>query len=136
MSIETMHHLENEETARLRVEQAKAFKKIAAESGLKFDVYLPSGLAVWILDMVEKGIFIDPSEAIFVLMGQAKDLDPHDDLKTEILKRRLDESIRSADSGLVYSGEDVLNRMKQRHTVPRKEPALWKKIPLHQDSNR
>lgn len=40
----------------------------ASEGGLKFEAYLPSGLAEWVLDMVEKGIFRDPAEAVFVYM--------------------------------------------------------------------
>jgi hypothetical protein len=34
-----------------------------------------------------RGDFFDPSEAAFVLLGEAKDLEPHADLRRELLKR-------------------------------------------------
>jgi antitoxin ParD1/3/4 len=55
-------------------ERARLLRQQAAAGGLKFETYLPSGLAEWVLDMVEKGIFRDPGEAVFVYMSQAQDI--------------------------------------------------------------
>jgi len=66
--------MESDETARQRVEQARV-KPQSSRGGLKFEAYLTPDLAVWVLDMVEQGIFLDPSEAVFVFMGQAKDME-------------------------------------------------------------
>lgn len=68
------HWLETDKTAQQRVDQARSLKEQAKTGGLKFEAYLPSSLAEWVLDMVEDGVFLDPCEAIFVYMGQAKDI--------------------------------------------------------------
>lgn len=119
--------MENESTARQRIAQASTLKSQASTGGLRFKTYLMPDLAVWVLDMVERGVFIDPSEAVFVLMGQAKDIEPHDDLKQEILKRQLETSIEQAESGQSYTSEEVrqhLDEVMKNKT----EPAVWQKI--------
>ena len=74
--------------------QATALKEQARKGGLRFEAYLPVGLAEWVLDYVERGVFVDPSEAVFVILGEHKDLEPHADLRQEALKR----SIQAANS--------------------------------------
>lgn len=77
--------------------------------------------------MVEDGIFLDPCEAVFVYMGQAKDIEPHDDLKKEILKRRIQQGVADAETGRTYTTDEVkqrLEEMRRRKT----DPAVWKKI--------
>ena len=71
------------------IAQAMALQEQARKGGLRFEVFLPPGLAEWVLDFVERGVFVDPSEAVFVILGEHRDLEPHDDLRTEILKRSL-----------------------------------------------
>ncbi|MEM9158619.1 MAG: hypothetical protein AAGB46_06180 [Verrucomicrobiota bacterium] len=119
--------LESKEAARRRIEQAQTLKPIAAENGLKFEVYLPSDLGAWILDLVEKGDFLDPSEAVFVFMKQARELDPHNDLKQELLKRTLDK--RTNSDSRTYTIEEVKAQLEEslKH---RPDPVSWKKIPL------
>ena len=86
--------LESDETAKMRIDQAKTLReKIATESGLSFEAYLIPSLAEWVLQMVEDGDFVDPCEAVFVFMQQAKELHDHEDLRTELLKRRLQKSM-------------------------------------------
>ena len=75
------------------IAQAKALREQASKGGLRFDVFLPSGLAEWVLDFVERGVFVDPAEAVFVILGEHKNLEPHNDLRAEILKRFLDASV-------------------------------------------
>jgi len=72
------------------IAQAKALREQASKGGLRFEVFLPPGLAEWALDFVEHGVFVDPGEAVFVILGEHKDLAPHGDLRTEILRRSLD----------------------------------------------
>ena len=69
------------------IAQAKALREHASKGGLRFEVFLPSGLAEWMLDFVERGVFVDPCEAVFFILGEHKDLEPHHDLRTESLKR-------------------------------------------------
>lgn len=121
------HWLETDETAQQRIHQARDLKEQAKTGGLKFEAYLPPNLAEWVLDMVEEGIFIDPCEAIFVYMGQAKDIEPHDDLKEEILRRRIQQGIDDAEAGRTYTADEVkqhLEEARRRRTAP----AIWKKI--------
>ena len=116
---------EDEETAKARIEQVQKLKPVAAESGLRFEAYLPPDLAEWVLDQVERGDFVDPSEAIFVYMQQAQELSPHDDLKAELLKRKLEESMK----GPFISGEDVFERLRcELDEQTDSEPARWENI--------
>ena len=122
MKKENQHFLETETTARERIEQARALKEQARKGGLRFEAYLPSSLAVWVLEMVEQGVFVDPSEAVFVLMGQASDLDPHDDLKDEILKRSLQKAVDNPRPPITSLKEKM-----ERWRHERVEPVVWEK---------
>jgi antitoxin ParD1/3/4 len=63
------------------IAQARALREQASKGGLRFEVFLPSGLAEWVLDFVERGVFTDPSEAVFVILGEHQELEPHADLR-------------------------------------------------------
>src|SRR5438128_10939397 len=73
--------------------QAHALKERAAEGGLRFDAYLPLALAEWLLGRIERGIFADPSEAVFVILGEYRELEPHADLREELLRRTVQAAI-------------------------------------------
>jgi antitoxin ParD1/3/4 len=49
------------------IAQAKALRVQAEKGGLRFSAYLPPGLADWLLGLIEKGTFHDPSEAVLVI---------------------------------------------------------------------
>jgi hypothetical protein len=129
MNAETInkHWMETEETAQQRIDQARLLKEGARTGGMKFEAYLTPDLAEWVLDMVEQGDFTDPSEAVFVFMGQAKDIDEHQDLKQEVFKRRIAQGIEAAENGDVYTSEEVwehLDKVMKEKT----EPVVWQKI--------
>ncbi len=105
------------------VAQAKALRNQASKGGLRFEVFLPSGLAEWVLDFVERGVFIDPGEAVFVMLGEQKDLEPHADLREEILRRTLE----AAKKEPTISAEEFEARMDRRRAEPRPDPAAWRK---------
>ncbi len=113
-----------EEKAR-DIAQARALKEQARKGGLRFEAYLPSGLAEWVLGFVERGVFVDPSEAVFVIFGEHKDLEPHADLRREALKRSLQASIDDPRPSLPF--EEVKERMDKLLAEPRPEPAVWTK---------
>ena len=119
--------MENDKIAAQRVAQAQVLKAQVKTGGLKFETYLPPAVALWVLEQVEQGVFIDPAEAIFVLMQQAHDIDPHDDLKLAILKKRIEHGMDSAKNGQTYSAEEVAARM-ERLKKQRTPPAVWQKI--------
>ena len=70
-------------------DQAQALREQARAGGLRFEAYLPGSLADWLLEHLEKGHFVDPSEAVFVMMGLFRDMEPHQDLREELLRRKL-----------------------------------------------
>jgi hypothetical protein len=107
------------------VAQAKALRKQARKGGLRFEAHLPSQLALWLLGLIEKGEFLDPSEAVFVILGQHRELEPHDDLRRELLKR----VVRSAldDPRPSIPSEKVFKNLRRMLAAPRPEPAAWKR---------
>src|SRR3546814_4375300 len=50
-------------------------------------------MAGWLLWQVWRGIFIDPSEAVFAIVQNFIEMEPHRDLRDELLRRILDESV-------------------------------------------
>ena len=63
------------------VAQAKALREQASKGGLKFEVFLTSDLAEWVLNLVAKDVFTDPSDAVFLLMQEQQELAGHADLR-------------------------------------------------------
>ena len=105
------------------VEQAGRLRDRAAVGGLKFEAYLPPDLAEWLLDRIQQGKFIDPSEATFVLLGKARDLEPHADLRNELLKRCIQAAID--DPRPAVAAEEVWQRLEEKFKNPLPEPAKW-----------
>jgi len=106
--------------------QAKALREQARKGGLRFEAYLPSGLADWMLDMIERGIFTDPSEAVFVILGEHKELQPHRDLRDELLRRTIQASID--DPGPWLTSDEVMAELESI-IASEDPPARWQKEP-------
>ena len=106
------------------IAQAKALRVQAEKGGLLFSAYLPPGLADWLLGLIEKGTFHDPSEAVFVILGEHQDLEPHPDLRREILARSLQAAID--DSRPSIPAEEVFKELRELRALPL-EPAVWEK---------
>jgi hypothetical protein len=106
--------------------QAKALREQARKGGLRFEAYLPSGLADWMLDMIERGIFTDPSEAVFVILGEHKELQPHRDLRDELLRRMIEASID--DPGPWLTSDEVMAELESI-IASEDPPARWQKEP-------
>ena len=104
------------------IAQANALRDQARKGGLRFDVFLPPGLAEWVLESVARGAFRDPSEAVFVMLGEQRDLEPHADLRQEILRRSLHAALE--DLGPSLSAEEVEEEIRKL-AGPREEPAVW-----------
>jgi len=105
------------------IAQAKALRDRAREGGLRFEAFLPPGLAEWVLDLVARGAFTSPSDAACVMLGVQRDLEPHADLRREILKRSVQAAID--DPRPPISAEELRERMGRRSEAPRPEPAVW-----------
>ncbi len=106
------------------VAQAKALRAQAEQGGLRFSAYLPPRLADWLLGLIEQGIFLDPSEAVFVILGEYRELEPHADLRREILARSLQAAMDDPRPGI--PAEEVFKELRERLDVPM-EPAVWEK---------
>lgn len=105
------------------VAQAIALREQAKAGGLRFGVYLPPDLADWLLGLVEKGTFLDPSQAVFVMLQEQKELEPHHDLRRELLSRRLQAA--EDDPRPSIPAEEVSKKLKERRALP--ESAVWVK---------
>lgn len=106
------------------IAQARTLREQARKGGLRFEAYLPPSLAEWLLDLVEQGVFTDPGEAVFVILGEHKDLEPHADLREEILRRSLQAAMDDPRPG--FTAEEVNERMRKLMSEPRAEPAVWR----------
>ena len=107
------------------VEQAKQLRDQAAKGGLRFEAYLPPSLALWLLDLIEQDTFLDPSEAVFVILGEHEELEPHADLRQELLKRRIQAAADDPRPGIPL--EEVMEHLRELNKEPRQEPATWEK---------
>ncbi|MDP2080219.1 MAG: hypothetical protein U0934_15340 [Pseudotabrizicola sp.] len=110
-------------------QQAQVARDAATEGGLRFQAYLPPELALWLLDRIEQGIFIDPSEAVFVLLVEARELEPHSDLRQELMKRRI---LSAADDPRPSIPADkFMAKLEATRKKLQPEPAIW--LPKQED---
>jgi antitoxin ParD1/3/4 len=100
-------------------------RRQAAEGGLRFEAYLPPGLAAWVIGLVEQEIFHSPSEAVFVAMQSFRELDQHPDLQRELLERTLRNRVASAEGDGGMPAKEVLARLRNATEGPQAEPAVW-----------
>jgi hypothetical protein len=105
-------------------EKAKSAAQ-AQEGGLRFETYLPPQLADWLLGLIDRGVFSSPDEAAFVILGEHRELEPHADLRHELLKRIIQSSIDDPCPGV--SAEEFFEKMRQKFVAPLPEPAVWKR---------
>jgi hypothetical protein len=120
------------EARALGIAQAKALKDQAGKGGLRFEAYLPPELAMWLLGLIERGVFTDPSEVAFVILGEHKDLEPHADLRQEALRRSIQAATDDPHPG--FSIEDVRQQLEKLRTE-RQAPAVWQRPPRAAESD-
>ena len=113
-------------------DQAKALRDQARAGGLRFEAYLPGELADWLLERVERGMFVDPSEAVFAIVQNFIDREPHRDLRDERLRLILDESIASSledmNADRSHFLDEGFDELRQEMAKPRPGAAHWQKI--------
>jgi antitoxin ParD1/3/4 len=105
------------------IAQARALREQARAGGLRFEAYLPPELAEWLLGLIARGVFIDPSEAVFVMLGEQQELEPHADLREELVRRSCQDTLDDPRSGI--SQEEMKERMEKLLALPRQPPAVW-----------
>ena len=104
----------------------------ASENGLRFEQFLTPDLASWILQQVEEGVYVSPSEAVFHMLQHHRDFVQHSDLVTEVLFRTLQEASDSIDRGEGISGEELEARLEELEEIfkrKRQKPVYWKNDP-------
>lgn len=104
-------------------QQAQVLRDSATEGGLRFQAYLPPKLALWVLDQIERGVFTDPSEAVFALLDEARELEPHLDLRQELLKRRVLSAANDPRPGISFDA--FMGKLEAKRKKPRPKPAVW-----------
>ena len=111
------------------IQHAQALRDSAKEGGLRFQAYLPPELALWVFDRIERGVFTDPSEAVFVLLDEAREMEPHQDLRQELLKRRILSAANDPRPGISFG--EFMVKLEATRTKPLPEPAIW--LPVEDD---
>jgi len=114
------------ELRRFGVEQAYQLRNHARRSGLRFEAYLTPDLADWVLKLVEKGVFISPGDAVFHLMAEVHELSAHEDLRSELQRRLVEEALAEVDAGVSYPAEEVLAEVMEE-IDNLQEPAVWQR---------
>jgi hypothetical protein len=69
-------------------------------------------------------VFTNPGEAVFVILGEHKDLEPHADLREKILRRTLEATEKAPCPAI--PAEEFKARMDRSKAEPRPEPAVWR----------
>ena len=105
--------------------QAEALRDQARTGGLRFEAYLPPALADWMLERIKRGIFADPSEAVFAIVRTFRELEPHRDLRDELLGRMLDASAAELESA--RPADEAFAELRRELGSPRPAPARWEK---------
>lgn len=109
-------------------EQAKRLRNQVTEGGLRFEAYLPPSPTLWLLDLIEQDRFLDPSEAVFVVLGEHKDLAPHADLRRELLKRSIEAAADDPRPGV--SSEEMSAQLRDMLKAPARTGQMGKAVPL------
>jgi len=107
-------------------DQAKALREQARAGGLRFEAYLPGSMADWLLAQIERGRFADPSEAVFLIVQNFIEMEPHRDLQDELLRRILQARIDDPRPGIPH--DEACARIDRLLAEPRPDPARWEKI--------
>lgn len=107
-----------------RMARARALRDQARVGGLRFEAYLPSSLADWLLGHIERGTFRDSSEAVFVMLGEQEELEAHPDLREELLRRGVQAAMDDPRPGI--PAEEVHAYFAKMLEEPRPEPAVWR----------
>jgi len=104
---------------------ARALREQARAGGLRFEAYLTGDQADWLLERIERGLFHDPSEAVFAIVQNFRELEPHRDLRDALLGRMLDAARADLEPGRPI--DEVFDELRRDMAKPRPEPARWEK---------
>lgn len=108
-------------------EQATKLKPAAEKAGLEFKGYLAPQDALWALDVIEKGVFLWPSEIVSVAVQQFIEMSEHPDLQRELLRRTLQKAMD--DPRPAVPAEEAFAEIEAHIAESRNhQPARWEKV--------
>ncbi len=105
------------------MEQAAALRAQAERDGLRFMAYLPPTLAAWLLDQIEDGLFADPLEAMFAIVGIYRDLEPHAAPRDQLVRRAY--LAATFDDEPCLPDPDIIGHVQALLAGRLAEPATW-----------
>jgi len=82
-------------------------------------------MADWLLERIERGMFASPAEAVFAIFTEARELEPHRDLRDEVLRRMIDAARANLESALPH--DEAMAELREEMARPRPEPARWQR---------
>lgn len=94
------------------------------KDGVKFEMFLTSDVAKFVMDLVNREIYVSPSEAVFWMMVEYQRYNKHQDLREEVQKREIEETIKESENGKLYSSIEVFASLAKSAAL-RNEPAVW-----------
>jgi antitoxin ParD1/3/4 len=106
------------------VAQARALRRQASHGGLRFEAFLRPALAGWLLDQIERGVFADPNDAIALIFEEHRELEPHADLRRELLQRTIQAAMD--DPRPPIAAEEVDKRLRARVEERQPTAATWR----------
>ena len=106
------------------VAQARALRRDASRGGLRFEAFLPPALAGWLLDQIERGIFADPNDAIALIFEEHRELEPHADLRRELLQRTIQTAMDDPRPPIAV--DEVDKRLRARAEERQPTAAVWR----------
>jgi len=95
--------------------------------GLTFEVFLPEGIADWLWQQLEKGVYKDPGEAAFVAFQDLMELDRYPKVRTELLKSMLNASADDPRPGISIEAWRAKHEATLREYASTEPPAprIW-----------
>jgi antitoxin ParD1/3/4 len=106
------------------IARAEALREQASVGGLCFRAYLPPTLAEWLLDLITRGKFTEPGEAVSVKLSEQRELEQRADLLEES-SRRSCHAKRDDPRPDIWDGE-IKERMERLLATPYPSPAIWR----------
>lgn len=91
--------------------------------GLTFEVFLPEGMAKWLWQKLEAGVYKDPGEAAFLAFQDLMELERHPKVRAELLKAMLDAAAGDPRPGITIEEWRAKHHAKLREYASTEPPA-------------
>ena len=91
--------------------------------GLTFEVFLPEGIADWLWQKLEAGVYKDPKEAAFIAFQDLMELDRHPAVRSQLLKAMLAASAGDPRPGITIEEWRAKHDAKLREYASTEPPA-------------